>query len=75
LGEQQLDRRRERGRDHRPAGDGFIEPLRFEGGAPPVRRGPWWFSAEGDDDPPAGLSQTLVFGRARRIQTLSGEQT
>jgi hypothetical protein len=54
---------------------GFATALEFEDGGTPTRRGPYWFSAEGNDDPPAGLSQTMTFGRARRVQNLQGQQS
>ena len=48
--------------------NGFIEPLRFRDGGIPIVRGADWFSAE--DETLAGLSQTLIFGGARRLQTV-----
>jgi len=53
--------------------NGFIEPLRFQSGGRPQPRGPDWFSADTDLSsrlPPVGLSQTLIFGGARRVQVI-----
>ena len=45
----------------------FIEPLRFRFGERPVYRDGTWLGAE-DPEADAGLSITLTFGDARRVQ-------
>lgn len=50
--------------------NGFIEPLSYRGMRRPEVKGPAWFSAEDEDNPPAGLSLELRFDGARRKQTL-----
>lgn len=52
--------------------NGFVEPLRFRSVSPPAVRGPDWFSAEAQPNGHTitGVSCTLVFERARRVQTL-----
>jgi hypothetical protein len=50
--------------------NGFVEPPRFESATPPEVRGPEWFWGEGTEDPPTGISITLTFGRARRVQRI-----
>ena len=56
------------------AADGFVEPLRFRNASAPQPRGPEWFHAYSQNEepiqPPMGLSQTLSFGEARRVQTI-----
>lgn len=56
------------------AGDnGFVEPLVFRGADPPQPRGPDWFLADVNVEtrlPPIGLSQTMRFGGARRLQVI-----
>lgn len=48
--------------------NGFEEPLIFQDGGRATKRGAAWFGGSGARL--AGLSQTLLFGRARRIQTI-----
>lgn len=48
--------------------NGFVEPLRFRSASIPAVRSADWFSAE--DDNHSGLSTTLMFTGARRVQTL-----
>ncbi len=50
--------------------NGFIEPLSYRGMGRPEVKGPAWFNAEDDPDPPAGLALELRFDGARRKQTL-----
>lgn len=52
--------------------NGFIEPLRFTSGGSPQQVGPDWFSAvtTKSTQAVAGLSQTLQFGMAKRIQNI-----
>lgn len=52
---------------------GFAEPLRFRTCSAVRLKGPDWFSAEGDADPPGGLVVEMVFAGARRIQTLESQ--
>lgn len=49
--------------------NGFVEPLRFRDGGKPEPRGPEWFFAEGKNHVEAGVSATLRFENARRVQT------
>jgi hypothetical protein len=52
---------------------GFHEPVRFLNGGQPTPRGPDWFTAETHQDGKtmnAGISQTLTFGQAKRVQGL-----
>jgi hypothetical protein len=53
--------------------NGFVEPLVFLNAGRPSPRGPDWFGAEGAADPPTGVSRTLAFGRARRVQTIESQ--
>lgn len=56
---------------------GFVEPPRFRGGSRPEPRGPDWFGADAHTHgatPPVGLSQTLMFGGARRVQRIESEE-
>lgn len=46
----------------------FVEPLRFRHGEKPTYRDGTWFGAEPEQD--AGLSITVVFGDARRVQKI-----
>lgn len=59
------------------AAGGFVEPLLFQDGGAPQVRGPDWFGAveeaEGGPWANAGLSQTITFGGARRVQGPIGE--
>lgn len=49
----------------------FVEPLRFLNAGRPTIRGPEWFGADADGvNPPTGVSRTLIFGRARRVQVI-----
>jgi hypothetical protein len=49
----------------------FVEPLKFTGASRHAIRGPDWFGAdEGDTNPPTGVSMTLSFGKARRVQVI-----
>lgn len=50
--------------------DGFVEPLWYLNASPVALKGPDWFEAA--DDGTAGVARTLVFGRARRLQTIHG---
>lgn len=53
---------------------GFVEPMRFMRAAgPPQDRPPEWWSVTNQqkNSQPAGMSQTLVFDGARRIQTVA----
>ena len=52
--------------------NGFIEPLRFRNGGRPELKGPDWFEAtpEGEGWSIAGVAQTMMFDRARRVQTI-----
>lgn len=57
--------------------NGFVEPPRFRGASLPEPRGPEWFLAEAHSHgpmPPVGLSQTLTFGGARRVQRMESEE-
>lgn len=59
------------------AGGAFVEPPRLRGIAAPQAQGPEWFSAERDvagQILPCGLSQTMTFGGARRVQRIEGEE-
>jgi len=52
---------------------GFHEPVRFLDGGQPIERGPDWFSAGSETEGKrmnAGISQTLTFGGAKRVQGL-----
>jgi len=53
------------------ATNGFVEPLRFRNAGKPEPKGPDWFFAEADVKitPTSGIACTLVFERARRVQT------
>ncbi|WP_020474923.1 hypothetical protein [Zavarzinella formosa] len=53
-----------------PAVNGFVEPLRFRDAGRPQTKGPDWFYAEAAGHPVAGVTVTLVFEKARRVQTL-----
>lgn len=55
------------------ADNGFIEPLLFQNALNTQVRGPDWFWAEGSDnaDSNVGVSITLTFGGARRIQVVA----
>lgn len=48
----------------------FVEPLRFTDGGRRARRGGDWWIASGKEKY-AGYSQTMTFGRARRVQLIS----
>lgn len=48
--------------------NGFVEPLRFRNAQTPAVRSADWFSSEQAEH--CGLSTTLFFGGARRVQTL-----
>lgn len=53
--------------------NGFVEPLKFRDGGRPEIKGPDWFSADNEGGGGlmnAGVAQTLMFGGARRIQTI-----
>lgn len=52
--------------------NGFVEPLRFRSAGKPEIRGPEWFSAEANPNASAicGVSCTLLFERARRVQVI-----
>lgn len=55
---------------------GFVDPLKFRDGGNPAPRGTDWFSAappsgELGEQIEAGVSQTLTFGGARRLQMIS----
>ncbi len=52
--------------------NGFVEPLRFRNAGRPTKQGPDWFNAEAHPNGSTitGVSCTLVFERARRVQTL-----
>jgi hypothetical protein len=50
------------------AANGFVEPLTFRDGGRPEPKGSDWFSAEPGQGV-CGISQTLSFSGARRIQT------
>lgn len=52
--------------------NGFVEPLKFLSMTPPQERGPEWFWGESEfsGDAPAGLSITLSFGNAVRVQVI-----
>lgn len=50
--------------------NGFVEPLSYRGMGRPEVKGPAWFSAEDENDPPAGLALEIRFDGARRKQTL-----
>lgn len=56
---------------------GFIEPLWFKSADTPQPRGPDWFLADDDIDqtvlPPTGISQTLHFGEANRVQDIASQ--
>lgn len=53
---------------------GFMEPPWFQSADTPQPRGPDWFSTENESDqniiPPCGLSQTLHFAGANRVQDI-----
>jgi len=53
------------------ADNGFIEPLRFRNAGKIDVKGPDWFWADADTKgtPASGVACTLVFERARRVQT------
>ncbi len=55
------------------ANNGFIEPLVFQNALNEQFRGPDWFWAEGMDNAEAnvGVSITLSFGNARRVQVVA----
>lgn len=55
---------------------GFVEPLRFRDGGTSEERGAEWFWAEDAEhsDPPSGLSQTMQFGGAVRVQSIETMQ-
>ncbi len=56
--------------------NGFVEPPRFRGGDRPQACGPDWFGTDWDGQgplPPVGISQTLHFGGARRLQRIESE--
>lgn len=57
------------------ANNGFVEPPRFRGCGRPEIRGPDWFSAEPyhGATAPVGLSQTLRFSDAVRVQRIESE--
>jgi hypothetical protein len=51
--------------------NGFFHPLVFRGAEPTRPQGPAWFQARGTrSDPPAGISKTLAFAEAQRVQTI-----
>lgn len=50
--------------------NGFVEPLWFLGAGRVQEQGAAWFSAKATTANPAGISLTLSFGRARRIQVI-----
>lgn len=53
--------------------NGFFHPLVFADGGMTTPRGPQWFQAKTrsmKQDPPAGLSRTLSFRDAQRVQTI-----
>ncbi len=59
------------------ANQGFIHPLVFLGCDRPTVRGADWFWAENDDGrsvDPSGLSITLKFGRAQRVQRIEEQE-
>lgn len=57
------------------ATDGFHHPLVFVNAGRTMPQGPDWFQAKGQkSSPPCGLSRTLVFGRAQRVQKLEHAQ-
>jgi len=51
---------------------GFVEPLVIQSVAYLGVKGPDWFFAEGVDDSATGVAVELRFGRARRVQDVSG---
>lgn len=53
--------------------NGFIAPLQFRDGGRPTKRSGSWFGARGGKGV-AGLSQTLTFTDANRVQTIEGSQ-
>lgn len=50
--------------------NGLVEPLKFMDGGRPMIRGPDWFWAEGEDQAITGISRTLIFRDALRVQTI-----
>jgi hypothetical protein len=54
--------------------NGLVEPLVFVDGGKNVVRGPDWFGSDDINDGPTGLSRTLRFARALRVQTLESMQ-
>lgn len=52
-----------------PYANGFCEPPYFENGGTPRRQGANWFSSK-SQMPTAGVSQTLSFRAARRVQNM-----
>ncbi len=50
--------------------NGFHHPLVYRRMPKPVIKGPDWFNAEDDPNPPAGLAIEIRFDGARRKQTL-----
>lgn len=51
----------------------FVEPLRFRSAGKIEPKGPDWFWAEGMTNPPTGVAITLIFGGARRVQTIESQ--
>lgn len=49
--------------------NGLVEPLRFQSGGTPMRKGPDWFSSD-DEATLCGLAQTMSFSSAGRVQTI-----
>jgi hypothetical protein len=50
--------------------NGFIVPLVFRSCVYLGVKGPDWFDAEGEGDPPSGIAVELTFNDAERVQTL-----
>lgn len=48
--------------------DGFVEPLKWRGTSAPEWKGPDWFGAEPDPSRLAGVTATIAFEDALRIQ-------
>jgi hypothetical protein len=50
--------------------NGFVEPLYFKSGGRATRRGPDWWSSPLGDPPLSGVSQTMTFTPAKRVQII-----